>query len=216
MDAPVTLEEVLAHRIVPVLALRDSGRAQDLAVAMVEGNLPIAEVTFRNDAASKTIASMAQNPDMLVGAGTVITAEQVNIAADSGAQFIVSPGICREVIERSQELGLPVLPGAVTPSEIIEVLSFGLKAVKFFPASVYGGAKAISALAAPFNQLSFLPTGGINIANMGDYLSKPFIPAVGGSWMLPGAEIEAGNFQAVKELCREATQAVANLAGSGS
>lgn len=215
MDAPVTLEKVLAHRIVPVLALRDADRAQDLAAAMVEGNLPIAEVTFRNDAASKTMATMAENPNMLVGAGTVITAEQVNIAADSGAQFIVSPGISREVIERSLELGLPVLPGAVTPSEIIEVLSLGLNAVKFFPASIYGGVKAISALAAPFNQLIFLPTGGITVANMNDYLSKPYIPAVGGSWMLPGAEIEAGNFEAVKALCLEATEAIA-VPGSGS
>lgn len=214
MSLPVTLEKVLAHRIVPVLALRDAGRAQDLAAAMVEGNLPIAEVTFRNEAASQTMATMAENPNMLVGAGTVITAEQVDIAADSGAQFIVSPGISREVIERSQELGLPVLPGAVTPSEIIEVLSYGLTAVKFFPASIYGGVKAISALAAPFNQVIFLPTGGITVANMNDYLSKPFIPAVGGSWMLPAADLEAGNFDAVKDLCLEATQNIATPGNS--
>lgn len=216
MNGPTRLEGVLSHRIVPVLALSDASRAQDLAAAMVEGNLPIAEVTFRNECAAQTMRTMADNPQMLVGAGTVITAEQVNIAADSGAQFIVSPGISRDVIERSQELGLPVLPGAVTPSEIMEALSLGLTAVKFFPASVYGGVTAISALAGPFNQVRFLPTGGINVTNMNDYLSKPFIPAVGGSWMLPSADIDAGNFEAVKNLCLQATQSVALTPGAGS
>lgn len=201
------LDQLKAARIVPVVVLDDAKDAAPLAEAMVQGNLPVAEVTFRTSAAAESIQIMAATGKVLVGAGTVLTVKQVDAAHAAGAQFIVSPGTDMEVIRRSLELGLTVLPGAVTPSEIMTVLSAGLSTVKFFPAGTYGGVNAIKSLSAPFPQVSFVPTGGVSNANVDQYLSLPSVAAVGGSWMVPRQQIAAGNFDAITRLCAEAVAA---------
>lgn len=191
-------------RIIPVVVLHDAARAAGLGEALVAGNVPIAEVTFRTDAAAASIRAMSANPDLLVGAGTVVTTEQVDRAADAGARFIVSPGFSAPVVERCQQIGLPVIPGAVTPSDIMAILATGLRLIKFFPASVYGGLKAIKALSAPFPQVRFVPTGGINADNMTEWLANPAVAAIGGSWMVPAEAVDAGDFDTVRGLCATA------------
>ncbi|OKL47438.1 keto-deoxy-phosphogluconate aldolase [Boudabousia liubingyangii] len=209
--AKVSAAEIQSRKIVPVVVVDDAATASELGDAMVRGNLPVAEVTFRTAAAPKAMEIMSSNPELIVGAGTVITAEQVDQAIDCGAQFIVSPGTNIEVIERALELDVPVFPGAVTPSEIMTVLSLGLKTVKFFPASTFGGAAAIKSLSAPFVGVNFMPTGGVSLNNMADYLSLSCIPAVGGSWMVPAAAVNAGEFEKIERLCSEAVAAAAAL-----
>lgn len=201
------LTDITRHRIVPVVVCSDAARAHDLGQALVDGGLPVAEVTFRTDAALATLESMAARGDLVVGAGTVIDPAQVDRAADAGATFVVSPGLSVPVVERAQELGLDVLPGTATPGEIMQALALGLTTTKFFPASVYGGHRAIKALAAPFPQLSFVPTGGVGPDNLADYLALPCVPAVGGSWMVPPATVDAGDFEAITRLTRSAVDA---------
>jgi 2-dehydro-3-deoxyphosphogluconate aldolase/(4S)-4-hydroxy-2-oxoglutarate aldolase len=146
---------------------------------------------------------------LIVGAGTVLNPGQVAQAVDAGAQFIVSPGLRRDVVLAAQAAGIPVLPGAVTPSEIMAAQELGLDTVKFFPANVYGGAAAIKALSAPFGDMRFVPTGGVSVGNLSDYLSLWCVPAVGGSWMVPVDLIREGAFDRVSELCRDAVAAAA-------
>lgn len=209
----VTLDDITRYRIVPVVVLNDAANASGLGDALVAGGLPVAEVTFRTAAAAESIRILAKRGDVLVGAGTVRSVAQVDQAADAGASFIVSPGLRADIVRRSQELGLPVLPGAVTPSEILQAEELGLKAVKFFPANVYGGAAAIKALSAPFADIQFVPTGGVSAGNLGDFLALPCIPAVGGSWMVPAKTVDAGEFDKVESLAREAMALVAQLTG---
>src|SRR5699024_5526617 len=178
------LEQLGAARLVPVVVLDDASSADPLAQALVAGGLPVAEVTFRTAAAPEAIRAMAARGDMLVGAGTVLTPEQVDAAVDAGARYIVSPGFHAPVVQRAQERGVLHLPGAVTASEVQAALAAGLDVVKFFPAETSGGAKAIKALAAPFGGLRFVPTGGIGPANLPEYLDLPSVLAVGGSWMV--------------------------------
>ncbi|MEU4556926.1 bifunctional 4-hydroxy-2-oxoglutarate aldolase/2-dehydro-3-deoxy-phosphogluconate aldolase [Actinoplanes sp. NPDC023936] len=173
------------HPIVPVVVLDDESRAADLGRALVGGGLPIAEVTLRTPGALAAIATMARNKDLLVGAGTVLTPEQATAAAEAGARFAVCPGLSRAVVERCGALGLPVLPGVATATEVLAAREIGLEAVKFFPAETSGGAPAVAALAAVFGDMRFVPTGGITAANAGDYLALPSVLAVGGSWMVP-------------------------------
>lgn len=202
------LSDITTHRLVPVVVLNDAARADGLASALVDGGLPVAEVTFRTAAAADAIRAMARRDDLLVGAGTVLDPEQVDQAYDAGARFIVSPGLRRDVVERAREHGLDVLPGAVTPSEIMTAQELGLEAVKFFPAGTYGGVQAIKALSAPFRTMQFIPTGGVSADNVGDYLALSCIPAVGGSWMVPADAVDAGDFDTVRELVRDAVAAV--------
>lgn len=201
------LSDIVAHRIVPVVVCTDAARAHDLGQALVDGGLPVAEVTFRTEAALETIRTLAARGDVLVGAGTVVTVRQVDQAADAGASFIVSPGLDSRIVDRARALGLDVLPGAATPTEIMLALSMGLTTAKFFPAGVYGGPAAIRALSAPFGGLSFVPTGGVTPANLADYLALPCVPAVGGSWMVPAGAISAGDFATVTTLTRTAVDA---------
>lgn len=208
MDLPL---ELIRPRIVPVVVLNDAAHAAPLADALVAGNLPVAEVTLRTAAGLDSIRAIAGRDDILVGAGTVTTPEQVDAVADAGARFIVSPGFSHAVVDRSLELGIPVIPGCVTPSEIMAALEAGLTTVKFFPASTYGGAKAIKALAAPFVGLSFVPTGGVSTGNLADYLSLSCVPAVGGSWMVPADRIDAGDFETITQLSAEAVRAAAAI-----
>lgn len=196
-------------RIVPVVVLHDAERAAELGDALVAGGIPIAEVTLRTAAAPDAIRRMSVNTDLLVGAGTVRTIEQVDQAVESGARFLVSPGLSREVVLRAQQHGVPVLPGAVTPTEIMAALDLGLSMLKFFPANVYGGTAALKALGAPFPQVRFVPTGGISATNVGQYLSLPNVAAVGGSWMVPSDAIESGDFSRITSLCRAGLEASA-------
>ncbi|MGB8385450.1 MAG: bifunctional 4-hydroxy-2-oxoglutarate aldolase/2-dehydro-3-deoxy-phosphogluconate aldolase [Dermatophilaceae bacterium] len=199
--------DLVRHRIIPVVVVNDASRADGLAQALLEGGLPVAEVTFRTPAAPETIRAMSKQADLLVGAGTVLTPEQVDVAVDAGARFIVSPGLRADVVERAQQHAVPVIPGAVTPSEVMAAQALGLTTVKFFPASTYGGASAIKALHAPFRDLQFIPTGGVSLANLADYLSLPYVPAVGGSWMVPAYAVDAGDFELVTRLSAEAVAA---------
>lgn len=199
-----TLEALAAHRIIPVVVLDSASDAAPLAEALVAGGLSVAEVTLRTDAAIESIGIMAARGDMLVGAGTVLTADQVDRVVDAGASYIVSPGTSVAVVERARERGVAVLPGAVTPTEIQAALELGLDTLKFFPAGTFGGPAAIKALSAPFGQVKFVPTGGVGLNNLADYLSVPSVIAVGGSWMVPAAAIRAGDFAAVRQLTADA------------
>lgn len=205
------MNELTAHRLVPVVVLNDTGHADGLADALLAGGLPVAEVTLRTDAGLGSIRTMADRGDILVGAGTVTTVDQVDQVVDAGARFIVSPGFSRAVVDRALHHGVPIVPGCVTPSEIMAALEAGITTVKFFPAGVYGGAKAIKALAAPFAGVQFIPTGGVSADNLGDFLSLPYVPAVGGSWMVPVGSIDAGDFDDVTRLTAQAVSAAAAI-----
>ena len=170
-------------------------------------------MTFRTAAAEESIRIMAARGDILVGAGTVVTVAQVDLAVAAGASYIVSPGLSRAVVERCQDHGVLALPGAVTATEIQAALELGLTTVKFFPAGTSGGAPAIKALAAPFGHVSFVPTGGVGPKNLADYLSIANVAAVGGSWMCPRNLVTAGDFAGITALTAEAVALAASLTG---
>lgn len=201
-----TIEEQFQELgVVPVVVLEDKKDAVPLAKALTEGGLPCAEVTFRTEAAAESIRMMAEAyPEMLVGAGTVLTKEQVDCAAASGAKFIVSPGFDPEIVDYCLEKNIPIFPGCVSPSEVAQAVKRGLKVVKFFPAEQAGGIAMIKAMAAPYNNLKFMPTGGINTANLKDYLSSDKILCCGGSWMVKGNLIQSGEFDKIQALVKEA------------
>ena len=193
--------------VVPVVVLEDVKDAVPLAKALVEGGLPCAEVTFRTEAAEESIRLMAEQfPDMLVGAGTVLTKEQVDAAAAAGAKFIVSPGFDPEIVDYCMEKEIPVYPGCVSPSEVAQAVKRGLKVVKFFPAEPAGGVAMIKAMAAPYNQLRFMPTGGIGTQNLKDYLGFDKIICCGGSWMVKADLIKNGEFDKIAKLTKEAKE----------
>jgi 2-dehydro-3-deoxyphosphogluconate aldolase/(4S)-4-hydroxy-2-oxoglutarate aldolase len=196
------------NRIVPVVVIEQAERAAVLGEALVAGGIPVAEVTLRTAAGLDSIAEMAKNPDLLVGAGTVITADQVDRVVEVGARFIVSPGLNPRVVERALEHGIDVVPGAVTPSEIMTALELGLTTLKFFPANVYGGPSALKALGAPFGNVSFIPTGGVSTTNIAEYLALKNVVAVGGSWMVPANLINDGEFDTIRQLCTDAVAAI--------
>lgn len=200
-----TIEEQLAElKIVPVVKLDRTEDAIPLAKALIAGGIPAAEITFRTACARQAIHdTLQQFPDMLVGAGTVINTEQAEAAIQAGAKFIVSPGFDATVVQFCQKKRVPVLPGCVTASEAQQAIALGLKVLKFFPAEQSGGLKAIKALSAPFSQIKWMPTGGINLNNLKDYLAFNKIIACGGSYMVSGADIDAGNWDKITELCRQ-------------
>ena len=200
--------------IVPVVVLNKADHAQPLAQALVNGGLPCAEVTFRTDAAEESIRLIAKNfPDMFVGAGTVLTVEQADRAFNAGAKFIVSPGLNPKVVEHCLKKGYPVCPGIMTPTELEMALGFGLDVVKFFPAENAGGLKMIKAMSAPYTMMKFMPTGGINATNVRDYLACNKILACGGSWMVKGDLINAGDFAQIEKLTQEAAEIVKEIRG---
>ena len=195
--------------VVPVVVLEDTKDAAPLAKALVEGGLPCAEVTFRTEAAEASIRLMAeQYPEMLVGAGTVLTKEQVNAAVKAGAKFIVSPGFDPEIVDYCLEKEIPILPGCISPSEVAQAVKRGLNIVKFFPAEAAGGLAMIKAMAAPYTSLKFMPTGGINAKNLEEYLLCDKILCCGGSWMVKGDLVKAGEFDKIREMTKEARQLV--------
>ncbi len=200
--------------IIPVVVLNDAKDALPLARCLMEGGLPCAEVTFRTAAAEESIRQMVKAyPDMIVGAGTVLTCEQADHAIDAGAKFIVSPGFNPKVTEYVLKKGVPMTPGVQTPTEIEAALQFDLDVVKFFPAEPAGGLKMIKALAAPYVGLQFMPTGGINANNVRDYLAYDRIVACGGSWMVNGSLVKEGKFDEILAMVREAADIVKEIRG---
>ena len=195
--------------VVPVVVLDKAEDAVPTANALLAGGVDVMEITFRTAAAPDAIKAVAEScPDMLVGAGTVITLEQCKKAVEMGAKFIVSPGFDEEVVAWCVANGIAVTPGCVTPTEIMGAMKHGLRVVKFFPANVYGGLAAMKALAAPFGGIRFIPTGGVSGENIGEYLSQPYVHAVGGSWVCTKGDIASGNFEKITELCRQARAAM--------
>ncbi len=200
------------YGVVPVVVLEDAEDALPLAQALTEGGLPCAEVTFRTEAAEESICRMREKyPDMLVGAGTVLTTEQVDRAVKAGAKFIVSPGFDPEIVDYCLGKEIPVFPGCTTPSELAQAVKRGMKVVKFFPAEQAGGVAMIKAMAAPYNTVKFMPTGGISAKNLKEYLEYDKILCCGGSWMVKGDMIRNGEFGKIKELTEEAVKLAASI-----
>ena len=205
-------EKIQELGVVPVVVLNDAKDAAPLAKALCEGGLPCAEVTFRTDAAEESIKIMAKEyPEMFIGAGTVLTTEQVDRAVAAGAKFIVSPGFDPEIVDYCLEKEIPVFPGCITPSEVAQAVKRGLKIVKFFPAEQFGGVATIKALAAPYTGVRFMPTGGVNAKNLESYLSCDKIVACGGSWMVKGDLVKAGEFGKIRALTAEAVALVKQI-----
>jgi 2-dehydro-3-deoxyphosphogluconate aldolase/(4S)-4-hydroxy-2-oxoglutarate aldolase len=201
--------------IVPVVVLDDPGLARPLADALAVGGLPCAEVTFRTPRAADVLQQMAQDSRLVVGAGTVLTVEQVDIAVEAGAAYIVTPGYSPHVVRAGQERGIPVIPGVATPTEIQMALQDDITVVKFFPAETIGGTRALAAMAAPFGGIRFIPTGGISQDNLEDYLALPAVLAVGGSWMAPARLVSERKWADVSRLAADAVAAVARRPPAG-
>lgn len=203
------LADALAKfRLVPVVVLDDARDAEALAQALIVGGLPIAEVALRTPAALESIAVMAREPGLLVGAGTVVRPDDVAKVVDAGARFVVSPGFSSAVVRECQRLEVPVLPGIATATELQMALDAGVDTVKFFPASAAGGPAMVKALAAPFSEARFVPTGGIDSASLASYLAIPSVLAVGGSWMVARKLIADLDFAMVTALTEQACAAV--------
>jgi 2-dehydro-3-deoxyphosphogluconate aldolase/(4S)-4-hydroxy-2-oxoglutarate aldolase len=193
--------------VVPLVQAEDPAIAVEVSRALAAGGLTVAEVVFRTDRALECLRAVADEvPEMIAGAGTVLSAEQARQAIDNGAKFVVSPGLVDEVVTTCQDAGIPIYPGVYTPSEIQRAYNHGLDVVKFFPASIAGGVKAIKAVAGVFRTMRFMPTGGISAGNLAEYLAVPSILACGGSWLTPADAIAAGDYQAITKLAEEAIE----------
>ena len=198
--------------IVPVVVLDQAKDALPLAKALKEGGLPCAEITFRTEAAEESICRICREyPNMLVGAGTVLTIEQARRAVDAGAKFIVSPGFDEEIVDYCLEKKIPVFPGCITPSEVAKAVKRGLKVIKFFPAEQAGGIQMIKAMSAPYPMVRFMPTGGISTENLKEYLSFEKIICCGGSWMVKGDLIKRGEFEEITRLTKQAVELAASI-----
>ena len=191
--------------IIPVVVLDSAEDAVPLGRTLCDGGLACAEVTFRTDAAKESIKRMAKEfPDMLIGAGTILTIQQVDEAVEAGAKFIVSPGINPKVVDYCVKNNIPITPGCANPTNVETALEFGLEVVKFFPAEPAGGLPYIKAISAPYNKVKFIPTGGINAVNVKEYLAYDRILACGGSWMVKSELLKSHDFNKIKELTEEA------------
>jgi 2-dehydro-3-deoxyphosphogluconate aldolase/(4S)-4-hydroxy-2-oxoglutarate aldolase len=211
---PDLLDTLATERLLAVTVLEDSGGARSLAAALLAGGLRCVEVTLRTDSALATIATMAATDGLVVGAGTVLTVSQADQVIDAGARFVVSPGFNADVVGRCQERGVTVFPGVATATEIQMALAAGVETVKFFPAELLGGTAMVKALAAPFRSVRFIPTGGIDASNAGNYLALPSVLAVGGTWMVPAQLLQAGDWSGVERLTRAAVVALREGAGA--
>jgi 2-dehydro-3-deoxyphosphogluconate aldolase / (4S)-4-hydroxy-2-oxoglutarate aldolase len=206
------LDSVLARRVIPVVTLHDADSADGVAAALLRGGLPIAEITFRSDAAEQAIATISARADVCVGADTIVDPELVDRAVAAGATFIVTPGFSPPVVERCLEIGIPVIPGVGGATDIMSALRYGLTVLKLFPADALGGPKTVKALSAPFPTVRFVPTGGVTAATAPDYLAIDSVAAVGGSWITPPKVVADHDFEEVEGL---AADAVAICAESG-
>lgn len=214
MDTNKIISEI---GVVPVIKLNNPERdAAPLARALCEGGLPVAEVTFRAAGADKAIKIMSETcPDMLVGAGTVMTTEQVDKAKAAGAKFVVTPGLDIEIVKYCQQVGMPIYPGCTTPTDYHAAFKLGLEVLKFFPAEQSGGLAKIKAMAAPFPMFKVMPTGGVSLKNLKDYISCPVICACGGSYMVTADLIDNGEWDKIIELCRESVKIVKETRSNG-
>ncbi len=204
------IERISKIGVVPVIKLdRPEEDAKPLAKALMDGGLPVAEITFRVAGAAKAMKIMKDAyPDMIVGAGTVLNTSQVDEALSAGAEFIVSPGLNPKVVKYCQEKGVPILPGCVTPTEIETALDLGLKHLKFFPAAQYGGLKTINALCAPYTMIKFMPTGGVTLENCAEFLSNKNIFACGGTYMVTADLIDNKKWTEIEEICKKTAEVV--------
>ncbi|MGN5734751.1 bifunctional 4-hydroxy-2-oxoglutarate aldolase/2-dehydro-3-deoxy-phosphogluconate aldolase [Arthrobacter psychrochitiniphilus] len=208
------LQQIGALGIVPVIEIEDAKQAVDLAAALIEGGLPVMEITLRTEAGLSAISAIAEAfPDFLLGAGSLLTPAQVTEVAARGAKFGVSPGHSQLLLDAAAQAQLPFIPGAVTPSEVISALEAGCTTVKFFPAEAFGGTKTIKSLAAPFATagIKIMPTGGVTLSNLKDYLAIPEVLAVGGSWIATREQIRNSNFAQISSAAREAVSLVSSL-----
>ena len=206
------MEQIKNCRIVPVIVLNDVSKAVPLAKALLAGGINVMEITFRTAAARDSIAAVSREvPEMILGAGTIISIEQMDAAIEAGAKFLVSPGLDSELIKAADERNCPILPGAVTPSEIMRGLKLGVKTFKFFPAENYGGLSTLKSLGAPFTDISFVPTGGISAENVIPYFENKRVAAVGGSWMAPASLIDADDFASIEAKTREAVDLLKSI-----
>lgn len=201
------IDQLAYYQIVPVTTLHSPSEAAGVAEALVAAGLKVIEVTFRTDAALECLQAISGRSDLLVGAGTVLTAAQADAAIDAGARFIVSPGLSAAVVERCQQRGVAVTPGVATPSDLMAASELGLDVVKFFPAESMGGVRMLKALAAPFREMRFVPTGGVNAENLADYLAMPQVIACGGSWMVKPKLYEDGDYARVTAAAQDALAA---------
>lgn len=203
------LSRLACAGVVPVVVLDQEKNAIPTAKALLKGGIDVMEITFRTAAAANAIRTVASEvPEMFVGAGTVVTKEQCRQAVESGAKFIVMPGYDEEIVAWCIENGVPVVPGCITPTEIMAASKHGLKVLKFFPANIYGGLAAMKALSGPFPKIKFIPTGGVDEKNVGEFIAAPYVHAVGGSWVCPKPDIASGNFDRITELCMLARKAI--------
>lgn len=198
-----------ARGVVPVVVADEIGVAGPLGDALKEGGLPVAEVTFRTAAALEVLRLLARDRELLVGAGTVVRPEQVDLARAAGARFVVTPGFSARVVDRCRELGVPVVPGVATATELMAALDHGVDLVKFFPAQTSGGVAMIRALQGPFPEVRFVPTGGISAMNAAEYLAVRSVVAIGGSWMVAPELLQGGDFASISRLAAEAVQIAA-------
>ena len=200
-----SMQKIFDLKLVPLVVLDDAADAVPMAKALVEGGIPVAEVTLRTDAAADVIRAMAEQvPEILVGAGTVHTVAQAQTAVEAGAKFIVTPGFQPDVVRWCVEHQVDIVPGTAVPSDIEQAISFGLSVCKFFPAEAYGGVKTLKALKGPYADIRFMPTGGVSLDNMNDYLALSNVVAIGGSFMTPSAAVKAKDWAKVTEACRTA------------
>jgi 2-dehydro-3-deoxyphosphogluconate aldolase/(4S)-4-hydroxy-2-oxoglutarate aldolase len=210
------LETVRTYGVVPVIAIDDADSALALADALMEGGLPVAEITFRTAAAAEVISRIAkERPAMVLGAGTVLSVENVRRARDAGARFGVAPGVNPDVVNEAGRIGLPFVPGVITPTEVEQALSLGARLLKFFPAEAFGGLKTIKALAAPYAHMGvkFMPTGGVTTVNLGDYLAADIIACVGGTWIASREAIAGKKWAQIRDNCRAAVELVRKIRG---
>jgi 2-dehydro-3-deoxyphosphogluconate aldolase/(4S)-4-hydroxy-2-oxoglutarate aldolase len=208
----MTLEQIMrAGPVITVLKVDDVDIAVPLAEALVAGGLPVLEVTLRTDNALEVIAAMSEVKGAIVGVGTVIRPEQFALAKQAGSQFAVTPGLSPGLIEAAPEAGMPVLPGVMTPSDIIGALEAGFNRLKLYPAQVAGGVAMLKALAGPFAEVGFCPTGGVTSSNMTDFLAQPNVLCVGGSWLAPAQMLKNGDWAGVKDLARQAVEIASNI-----
>lgn len=204
-----TIEALSSAKLVPVVKIESERDALSIAKAVLKGGISVMEVTFRTEAAEKAIKEIADSlPEMFVGAGTLLSKEQVRAAKNAGAKFFVSPGFNENTADFCKSENLPFMPGIVTPSELEKALYYGFDHLKFFPAEAAGGVKMIKAVSAPYHGVKFMPTGGINLENLLDYLALPSVFACGGSFMINQKEISSGNFESITEAVKKAVELI--------
>jgi 2-dehydro-3-deoxyphosphogluconate aldolase / (4S)-4-hydroxy-2-oxoglutarate aldolase len=208
LQEATVVERLREARVVPVVTIRDGDRARDLARALVRGGVPCVEIALRTDAATAAIRAAREVDGLVVGAGTVLTPEQVREAVDAGADFAVAPGTNESVVRACRDAGLPFFPGVATPTEIEHARALGLRTVKVFPASCLGGGAFLRAVSATYPDMAYIPTGGIRASDLRDYLSIPSVVAVGGSWLVAEQLVDGGRFDEVERLAREAAEVV--------